>query len=422
MIAEIVAQLGSATLAVSTLIVAILFSRTPVRRRFGAQTAYLLWLCVPVAGLAALFPAPVPVDRAVAVMLPALTHGPTASAMPHAALDPAIWLFGLWLSGVGASVALMVRQQVDFVRAIGRVSRSAEGLWQSTRTATGPALVGALRPRIVLPADFAIRYTPRERDLILAHERTHRSRGDAQANALAAALRCLLWFNPLVYLAMSRFRLDQELACDAAVIARFPGARRTYAGAILKTQLDAHALPVGCHWHAGHPLKERIAMLKSPLPGRARRACGLLFVCILGASASYVAWATQPRAAARPEASVAQVVDAQIVVTVGGEAPKKLRLVNPVDQPFMAKGDRADPWQAEFTASPVPGGNIRLAMNLRQGGATIGQPVILVEPNKSSSVEVSYPHGRSRFRIEATLALHEAGWKPVAAPRSAPAL
>src|SRR5690606_182279 len=115
----------------------------------------------------------------------------------------------------------------------------------------GPALVGAWRARIVLPADFERRYDTLERELILAHERVHLARGDAWVNAFVALLRSLNWFNPLVHLAAAKFRLDQELACDAAVIARFPRARRRYADAMLKVQLAGQAwqelrLPVGC--------------------------------------------------------------------------------------------------------------------------------------------------------------------------------
>src|SRR4029077_12446784 len=169
--------------------------------------------------------------------------------------------------------------------------QSSSDVLRAESTCGCPALVGAIRPRIVLPADFEQRYDGRERELILAHERTHRARGDAQANALAALLRCVFWFNPLVYFAASRFRFDQELACDAAVISRFPEARRSYADAMLKTQLAVLGLPVGCHWQSSHPLKERIAMLKKPLPGRTRAALGAGIAVALTISGTYSAWA-----------------------------------------------------------------------------------------------------------------------------------
>src|SRR3546814_16727473 len=87
-----------------------------------------------------------------------------------------------------------------------------------------------------------------------------------------AALRCVYWFNPLLWIAADRFRRDQELACDATVVARHPHARRAYGEAMVKTQLSAMPAPLACHWFGGHPLKERIAMLKHPLPGTRRTA------------------------------------------------------------------------------------------------------------------------------------------------------
>ena len=82
----------------------------------------------------------------------------------------------------------------------------------------------------------------------------------------------MFWFNPLVHLAAARFRFDQELACDAAVIARHPDSRRRYGAAMLKTQRAEFGLPMGCHWQSSHPLKERVAMLKQAPPSRPTRA------------------------------------------------------------------------------------------------------------------------------------------------------
>src|SRR5690606_9403191 len=110
------------------------------------------------------------------------------------------------------------------------------------------------RPRIVLPAGFEQRYSDRERQLVLLHERVHLRRGDIAINALLALLQCLYWFNPLLPLALRRCREDQELSCDERVIARGDGARRSYANAMLKTGLAESPLPVGCHWQDHHPL------------------------------------------------------------------------------------------------------------------------------------------------------------------------
>ena len=107
-------------------------------------------------------------------------------------------------------------------------------------------------------------------------------------------MRCLYWFNPLVHMAARRFRLDQELACDAAVLRRHPKDRRSYGEAMLKTQLAAISLPLGCHWPSRHPLKERISMLKQSSPSAARRRAGSAVIAAGLALVALGSWATQP--------------------------------------------------------------------------------------------------------------------------------
>jgi TonB family protein len=422
MSADLLVHLALATLATSAAVVAVLALRRAMRRSFGVQSAYLMWALVPLAALATGVPArSVPSHAAVLVISPPATGAALVPSLPVAAVDTGAGLLLIWFLGVVLCAALFVRQQRRFVAGLGRVTRIGTGLWRAERGAGCPALVGVWRARIVLPDDFDQRYPPDQRELVIAHETLHRARGDAQANAVAAALRCLFWFNPLMHRAARCFCVDQELACDAAVIARFPAARRRYADALLKTQLAAAALPAGCHWQSPHPLKERIAMLEIRRPDRRRRASGLALVLVCGSAASYLAWAAQPpRLSQVPVASDAQVVDARITVTVGQAPSKEVRLVNPVGAPFSVSGDGDDPWQAEFVATPADAGNIRLAMTLRQDGAVIASPEIVARPATPASVRVGADDGSDRFRLDATLALHEAGWKPaVAAPAAA---
>jgi hypothetical protein len=116
-------------------------------------------------------------------------------------------------------------------------------------------------------------------------------------NAAATIWLGLAWFNPLMYWAVARFKVDQELACDAVVLAKSRTGRRRYAAALLKTQLVADSawrMPIGCHWQSSHPLEERIAMLKRPLPGFTRRLSGMVLASLLIISGSYAIWTIQP--------------------------------------------------------------------------------------------------------------------------------
>jgi beta-lactamase regulating signal transducer with metallopeptidase domain len=282
MLSVVLATLLRANLALAVAVVGVMVLRLPVRRLFGARVAYGLWILPPLAALAMLVPA-----RVVTIRLPAATiekaqtaFAPTATTTGTAPFDLQPLLAALWLTGVVACLAWQVWRQVQFARAM-RAGRA------------GPAVVGLLRPRVVTPADFAQRYTPAEREVVLAHERVHLERGDPTVNAALALLTCVNWFNPAAH-AMSRWlRIDQELACDARVVAAHPKARKAYAQAMLKTQLAARPLPLGCHW-SSHPLAERMRLITRPAPSRIRRLTGAGLTVVLGLTGAMGAWAARP--------------------------------------------------------------------------------------------------------------------------------
>lgn len=296
--AELYPWLVEATLATSVATLAVLTLRKPLRVAFGAAASHASWSVVPVALLATLLPAaeaeaptvPLAVIRAPIRMLAAEVP---RSTMP----EIATWACVAWLCGCVAFAAFLSWQQRRFVRGLGGIADRGDGLLLADAVAGLPAVVGVWKPRIVMPADAMNRYDTAERALMLAHEREHIARGDLLANAGVAALRCLFWFNPLLHFAARRFRDDQELACDARVIARHPQSRRAYGEAMLKTQMAAVMLPLGCHWGQSHPLKERIEMLKQPLPSSMRRAGGRAIVIAILLATGYTAWAAQPAGA-----------------------------------------------------------------------------------------------------------------------------
>jgi len=295
--AELYAWLIEATLTTSAALLAVLALRRPLRAAFGAVACHAAWGAVPVALLATLLPAaeadaPFAVIRAPIRML--VVEAPR-SAMPDIAAGACI----AWLCGCVVFAVFLAWQQRRFVRGLGRIADRGDGLLLADSVAGLPAVVGVWKPRIVMPADALERYDIVERALMLAHEREHIARGDLLANACVAMLRCLFWFNPLLHVAARRFRHDQELACDARVIARHPRARRVYGEAMLKTQMVAARLPLGCHWGQSHPLKERIEMLKQPLPSSLRHAGGRTIVIALLLGTGYAAWAAQPDASQR---------------------------------------------------------------------------------------------------------------------------
>ncbi len=159
-------------LAVAAAVALAMLLRLPARRLFGARIAYGLWSLVPLAALAMLLPARiVTVVQAEAPsgapqVLPSIASMAGASpTLPPTEHGLRSLLAALGIAGAAASLLYLVWRQAQFGRAI-REGRA------------GPAVIGVLRPRIVVPDDFAQRYTPREQLVVLAHERTHIARHD----------------------------------------------------------------------------------------------------------------------------------------------------------------------------------------------------------------------------------------------------
>jgi beta-lactamase regulating signal transducer with metallopeptidase domain len=277
MAAEVLTHLAFCNLAAGLAIVLVLILRRPVRTLFGAEVAYLLWLLPLAAGFAALLPAR------------AAEPGAAAARRFIVSGDHAALLGGVWIAGAVIAFGLLIWGQARFL------SRAREGK-------AGPAVVGVLTPRMIVPDDYQSRFTDAERAVIRAHERAHIERLDPRANAVMAVIQCLGWFNPLIHIAVKEARLDQELACDARVMDRLSRERGLYARTLLKTQLGARALPLGCHWPAPapHPLEERVTMLARPKPTLRRAAVGGALVTAMSLTAAVGAWSAQPEGPPKP--------------------------------------------------------------------------------------------------------------------------
>jgi beta-lactamase regulating signal transducer with metallopeptidase domain len=276
---ELLAILLHVNLAAAGAILAVLAIRGVARQRLGAGFSYRLWACVPVAAVAALFPPP----AARWIPLPGTPRSLVGHAADAVAQAPAMAILALWISGALCVALLIAVRQLRF-------------LALAQRGLAGPAVAGVIAPRIVMPANAAERFTPEERAIIRAHERAHIDRKDPRTNGLIALAQCLCWFNPAVHLAAREARVDQELACDATVLARLPGQRRRYAETLLKTQLTDSLAPLGCHWVGAkaHPLEVRIQALRLPVASDRRRDWALAALATTLVLAAYAAWAAQP--------------------------------------------------------------------------------------------------------------------------------
>jgi beta-lactamase regulating signal transducer with metallopeptidase domain len=384
----------------------VLALRRPLRHVMGAEAGPLLWLLVPLALFAALVPHPVASVEGMPPVVVRIAGGgiwvaasvPAGWTVPWRALAMAAWVAGAWI--VLARVVLAQRRflrRLSGARAID-VAGAYYPVWLAVDSDLGPAAVGALGVRIVLPADFQTRYTRAEQVLILAHEQVHARRRDGLWRLLAQGLAVLFWFHPLAWVALAGLRQDQELACDAAVLREHGAPRRDYANAMLKTQASPLMLPVGCSWSSNHPLTERVSMLKHPVPTRTRRfmAHAALGATVLAGSLSV--YAAQPASTSKqPAASSADHFTLKIDVATRGHASSMhFTQCLAKGKPFELSGSDGPgfSWHGQFVVTPTDDGRIRIASAIHTrldqgGGKTLtmdGKPIILARAGQRAAI------------------------------------
>lgn len=111
--------------------------------------------------------------------------------------------------------------QVEDCRALAGVSAPV-GAIVSDRIST-PALLGWLRPRLLLPAAIVRTAPSQQMRHILLHELAHHRAADLAMGWVFAVARVIHWFNPAVHLAARRWRATIEEAADDRAV-RWSGA------------------------------------------------------------------------------------------------------------------------------------------------------------------------------------------------------
>lgn len=406
MSADILELLLEVTVAVSFAIAAVLLVRVPFRQLFGARVAYAMWGLIPLALIAVLIPARKVVITAVTQTVATDTISTSsAPAMTVQAVDSSSEVFLLlWLAGIVVCAFLFLRQQQKFTESLGVLEHCYDGVFLAENNSQGPSVIGILQPRIVLPSDFNQRYSQEEQNLVLTHELVHVKRGDTRVNFLVALLQCIFWFNPLLHWAGSRFRFDQELSTDASVLSKFPASRKSYADAMLKTQMASIGLPVACHWQARHPLKERILMLKKSTPKKIHRVLGFSLVTALCLGGAFTAWSSQPANIIMSPAEDGLLYDIRMEVKVDQVDQKPIRLREMPGKEFaVSLGEKDTDWSYRFAVRPVDKQFMFIKGEIRYGKTLISEPAMKIANGKNSVISVMTKDGSSLFNMNFTV-------------------
>ncbi|WP_419861742.1 M56 family metallopeptidase [Candidatus Palauibacter sp.] len=128
----------------------------------------------------------------------------------------------------------------------------------------GPAVVGLIRSRIVLPS-WTFGLGERELEMVVLHEREHVRARDPALLAAGLLLASISPWNPAVWWSLARLRLAVEGDCDRRVLARGTSARSyarlllTVAAGCRRTPGPAPALIRGGH----SAIERRLMMIKT---------------------------------------------------------------------------------------------------------------------------------------------------------------
>ena len=159
---------------------------------------------------------------------------------------------------------------------------------RSSDLISSPLTYGILHPVILLPKKLdrndqaALKY-------VLTHEYVHIRRFDAITKILFAAVLCIHWFNPLVWVMYVLANRDIELSCDAWVI-RMLGEknRSSYALMLIKMEERRSGMSALCNHFGKNAISERIEAIMK-FKKTSIWACILALALIAGATTAFAA-------------------------------------------------------------------------------------------------------------------------------------
>ena len=226
----------------STLFAVVVACLTLLLRKNSARVRYLLWLAgsvkflVPFALLTAVgaqIPWPgghaqathaITTASQIAVQFTQFGAAGATALVAHAQSREVtlIVLAALWVLGTLAVLARTFTQWLLVRRALHDSKQTSQAFIipvRSSATQLEPAIVGILRPVLLLPQGLDQRLAPEEIRAVLAHERCHVVWRDNLAAALHMIVEALFWFHPLIWWLGARLVDERERACDEQVLA-----------------------------------------------------------------------------------------------------------------------------------------------------------------------------------------------------------
>ncbi len=182
----------------------------------------------------------------------------------------------------------------------------------------GPAVVGLLRPRIVLPGWFGQLPAPVQAS-IMAHEQSHLEAGDPRLLTLALFLLVLMPWNLPLWWLLHRLRRAIEVDCDTRVLEQGHDARR-YGETLLVVgqRQSAFIGAVAAMSESTSFLEERIKLMVRK-PSKDWRVATVALGCLSLVLAAVAAEVGPPNATSSPEARASIDLDPAVLDRYAGD-------------------------------------------------------------------------------------------------------
>lgn len=257
----------------SLLLLAIFAARYGVRHVSNNKNTYLLWMSIPAGLVVAWLLKQIEFDKpqveAVTQIVQNYVVQPYVIEASQA-LNSWFFLTTSWLLIAGVLLLRLLYQHFQLRKELGKI-RTAKSSTTSakyevvgiSKTDFSPAAYGFIRPKIYFPLHLERELSKEQIKLIITHEEHHIQQGHLWLNLIWDIAVCLMWFNPLLYVARKCFRHDQELYCDYLVLHKTnTHAHSAYGHALLSTVSATHSVSLLCPWKSMHQLEERIMNIK----------------------------------------------------------------------------------------------------------------------------------------------------------------
>lgn len=290
---------------------------------------------------------------------------PVLERVRSAVAESLRWLVLAWVAGVGLCSGRMAAEWMR-LRRLAREAVPVPAEWQQRLDALAerlglgravrllqspavdvPAAVGWLAPVVLLPVSALSGLSPRQLEMVLAHELAHIRRHDFAVNLAQVLVETLLFFHPAVRWVSRVIRVEREHCCDDIAVGASGGAV-SYARALtaLETLRVRPEAPSPAMSALGGSLPERVRRLVlAPAPRCASRWVAGASVLTLASSLAVAAPLTslvlgreEPVSAVSPGA--APVAPAMPPGTQGAGGPPPPPSVAPGASPTSFPGGR----------------------------------------------------------------------------------